>query len=110
MNLNKKETALALAGLRLLQILMIDAPHQMPPNVQVILDDGDIGEGGINEVDALCENKINVVEEPDALRVAAERLLVGLDAAGYTNLCFHEGKALNQNGIWIENLRKLLAT
>ncbi|MEJ7807550.1 MAG: hypothetical protein WKG03_16695 [Telluria sp.] len=55
MRLNTKQTAMILAGLRLLQLEMESGTRYMPEGIVAILDDADVGEGAISEIDELCE-------------------------------------------------------
>lgn len=112
MILNKYETALVFAGLRLLQQEMNDAPHCLPPSIQVILDDADIGEGGIDAIDRLCEDKIDVVESERELPVI---IITGnpVDGFSFFGPYANSGEAgdkaegVRDTDYWVEQLQEL---
>ncbi|MFK3740919.1 hypothetical protein [Massilia sp. TN1-12] len=72
MNLNAKETALILAGLRTLQEQMVNGgTRDLSAGVLETLDDADIAEGGIDDIDSLCV-KVNTDDSAErALNIIA---------------------------------------
>lgn len=89
MRLNDKETALTLAGLRLLQQIMQEGGTKyIPLDILAILDDADVSEGAINDIDELCENKINVAEPEttDAAIPASTTAIIKLDYNAFDKL------------------------
>lgn len=86
MNLDTKETALVLAGLRLLQAQMEGGDRWLSEPIKAILDEADVGEGAVANIDSLCE-RINVVPNPSRefpfvtpIRINDGRFLRGYDS------------------------------
>jgi len=89
MKLNKREMALILAGLRLLQQQLTsgDGARSLPPGIEDILTDSDMENCPPERIDRLCE-KINLDDEKaetgdmpfeTPIRIEDERFLVAAD-------------------------------
>jgi len=75
MILNKQEAALVLAGLRLLQFDLEYKREKWPKLFFHILAEVEDTEGMIDNIDRLCEDKINVVAEPADLETKDGRIV-----------------------------------